>query len=104
MTLIWSLLAVGVVALLAARLRDLSDGRRLWRNSADPAFQGDGIRWTLCLLLPNLLLWSSPKRNDRWAGCPVRAPFTLDMLVLSREQRRACFTEWWETQKWYAGG
>lgn len=98
MGLIWGLLALGAVALLAGRLRDLSDGRRLWRGGDDPTFQGDGWRWTLSLLLPNLLLWSSPLRNDRWAGTPVRAPFTLDMLVLTKLQKRACFAEFWQAQ------
>jgi hypothetical protein len=96
------LLGLVVLAALARRLRDLADGRRLWANSDDPDFQGDGWRWTLCLLLPNILIWTSPKRNDRWANTPVRGPFTLDMLVLTVTQRRACLIEWWTTQQWYA--
>ena len=73
--------------------------RRLIRNANDPTFQGDGWRWSFSLALPNVLLWSSPWRNDRWASTPVRAPFTLDMLVLTRSQRRTCIVEWWETME-----
>jgi hypothetical protein len=73
--------------------------RRLLRNSHDPEFQGDGWRWSLSLLLPNVLLWRSPRRNDQWADCPVPGPFTLDMLPLTRQQRRTCFMEWWLTQQ-----
>ncbi len=92
------LVVLALVVWRLARLPELAEGRRLWRNSTDPAFQGDGWHWTLCLLLPNWLLWSSPMRNDRWASTPVRAPFTLDMLVLTRVQRRACIVEFWETR------
>ena len=50
--------------------------RRLIRNPADPAFQGDGWRWTLSLFLP------------RW----------LTVLVLTEAQWEACYREWKATQ------
>jgi hypothetical protein len=82
------------LVLAAARLLDIVriPWRRPWRGGDDPAFQGDGWRWTLCLLLPNVLLWRAPD------GCP----FTLDMLVLTRDQQESCRKEWQATQAWYA--
>ena len=96
------LAVVVAVALLVGRLGALAEDRLLWRNSQDPDFQGDGWRWTLCLLLPNILLWTRPAWNERWAATPVRGPFTLDMLPLTVTQRRACLIEWWTTQQRYA--
>lgn len=68
--------------------------RRPFRSGPDTnSFQGDGWRWTLSLLLPNWLLW---RCRGHWA--PAVAPFTLDMLVLNRAQRLACYDEWHLTQ------
>jgi hypothetical protein len=91
--------ALFAIVLLGRRFMDAIEGRRWVRNSSDPLFQGDGWRWTLSLLLPNVLLWSDPMRNDRWGHTPVRAPFTLDMVVLTTEQKRACFAEFYETRR-----
>ena len=85
------LLVAAVLVWQLARLSELAEGRRLWRFGDDPVFQGDGWRWTLSLLLPNLLLWRAPD------GCP----FTLDMLVLTDAQTIACRKEWQATQAQY---
>jgi hypothetical protein len=68
------------------------DCRPLRRGPDTDQFQGDGWRWTLSLLAPNVLLW---RRRDG-------APFTLHMLVLNRAQRAPCYAEWEATQREYA--
>lgn len=99
------LVATGAVALLIGRLRDLSDGRRLWRNADDPTFQGDGWRWTLSLLLPHLPLPIRLVGRDgrtpmgtvariMQADHGIAPPFGLDMLPLTTDQRLACWAEW----------
>lgn len=54
----------------------------------------DGWRWTLSLLIPNVLLWWERPRLEGVPG----APFTLDMLALNRAQRDSCRAEYYATQ------
>jgi hypothetical protein len=104
--ILW-LLALGALLLLAGRLLDLSRDRRLCRNSGDPTFQGDGIRWTLSLLLPHIPLpWRlTAGRGDEgvayiWAqlALGIPPPFGTDMLPLTAAQRIACWHEWLASQ------
>ena len=94
-----ALVVVAVLVWQVGRLPELAEGRRLWGNAWDPEFQGDGWRWTLSLLLPGILV--GRVRQGR-PHVPVGAPVTLDMAVLTVEQRQSCYAEWLETQRLYA--
>jgi hypothetical protein len=100
------------VAYLALRVRNLAEDRRLLRHADDPSFQGDGWRWTLSLLLPNVLLPLRLVGRDGQTpmgtiarimreehGAPP--PFTFDMLPLTSAQRIVCWAEWDATQRQY---
>lgn len=82
------------------------EDRKRWRNSREPAFQGDGWRWTLSFWIPGIPL-------PRWGLCydgrmVRRSPgsrnpaWHLDLLPLTRTQRKSVYQEWRATQQWYA--
>jgi hypothetical protein len=107
--------AVVAGAAVASRLEPDEYEFTRWRvrHSDDPGYQGDGWRWSLSLRLPGIRL---PHRNrlrpssaaetlvvmqiQRELG--VDAPFTLDMVPLTSDQRAAVLTEWLATQRFYA--
>ena len=72
--------------------------RKLVRNSRDPQFQGDGWRWTLSLAIPQVRipgLWLNNFGFGYRPGPRSRrtCPYTIDLLVLTEEQRRWVYAE-----------